>query len=141
MDPLKRIEAFLADHHVMTLATVAADHTPRTAHLFYAYDPDAVRFVVASDSKTEHMRNVARNAYIAAAVALETKTVGKVQGIQIEGVMRAAEAEEGALYFKAFPYARVMSPELWVIEPREMKLTDNRLGFGKKLIWTREPSA
>ena len=41
-------------------------------------------------------------------------------------------------YIKAFPYAAVADLSLWRIEADMMKLTDNTLGFGKKLIWHRE---
>ncbi len=78
---------------------------------------------------------------IAAAIALETRVVGRLQGLQIEGAVRLAE---GALletarrtYLRRFPYATVMEQPLWILEPALMKLTDNTLGFGKKLIWTK----
>jgi uncharacterized protein YhbP (UPF0306 family) len=40
-------------------------------------------------------------------------------------------------YIKEFPYAAVADLELWRLEADFMKLTDNTLGFGKKLIWQR----
>ena len=39
------------------------------------------------------------------------------------------------LYFKAFPYAIAMNPALWQIKIDYFKMTDNKLGFGKKIIW------
>ena len=38
-------------------------------------------------------------------------------------------------YLKRFPVAMLMKTTLWVVEPTLMKYTDNRMGFGKKLIW------
>lgn len=32
-----------------------------------------------------------------------------------------------------------MDPEMWVIAPDYLKLTDNRLGFGTKLLWEASP--
>jgi uncharacterized protein YhbP (UPF0306 family) len=61
-----------------------------------------------------------------------------VQGLQICGVVRRGEAEDRAVYIKRFPYAAVAPLNIWVVEPYFMKLTDNTLGFGKKLIWNRE---
>ena len=136
---LQKIELFIAEHHVMTLAT-SRDNIPQACNLFYAYVSETSSFVVASDETTEHSANVAANAQVAAAIVLETKSVGKIRGVQIKGTMRRAGEREGKAYFEAFPYAKVMNPTLWVIEPHHMKLTDNRLGFGKKLIWTRETS-
>lgn len=138
---LEKIEIFLAEHHVMSLATVG-ENGPGSCSLFYAYCPETVSFVAASDPKTEHIRNVLHDSRIAASIALETKTVGKIQGLQLKGAMsRTEDAGMHAVYFRAFPYAKVLNPTLWVIRPESMKLTDNRLGFGKKLMWTRGASA
>lgn len=135
-DTLKKIAAFLDEHHVLTLAT-AAENAPQCCNLFYVYLEDEQVFVVASDSDTEHMRNVAHNDRIAGTVVLETREVGKIRGLQFKGKMTAAGEREKQIYLNRFPYARMMNPTLWMIRLDAMKLTDNRLGFGKKLVWER----
>jgi len=135
MDVPEKIMAFIAEHHVLTLATSAEGHI-HCAPLFYAYDRTRNCFIFASDEATEHARQMIRHPQSAAAIYLETETVGKIQGLQIEGEVYRSEAKADAqCYFAAFAYARVMAPVLWRLEPERMKLTDNRLGFGKKLIW------
>ncbi len=134
---LEKIERFLAKHHLLSLAT-SADNVPQSASLFYAYDADKVAFIVASETKTEHIRNVLLNDTVSGTVALETDEVGKIEGIQFKARMYRVTHKEGALYFKTYPFAKVMNPELWCIELWNMKLTDNRLGFGTKLFWQRE---
>jgi len=134
---LEAVEKFLAEHHLLSLATY--NERLWCCSMFYAYDPGTVSFIVASDTETEHMRNVQASPRVAGTVALETKTVGKIKGIQFSGTMHIAEypdAEE--YYFSRFPYARVMNPVLWIIRLDEIKMTDNTLGFGKKLSWKRE---
>jgi uncharacterized protein YhbP (UPF0306 family) len=133
---LEKIALFLSKHHLLSLAT-AADNRPQSASLFYAYDTEAVAFVVASEMKTEHIQNVLANNRVSGTVALETVEVGKIEGIQFKGTMQAISHKEGSLYFDRFPYARVMNPQLWRVELEQIKLTDNRLGFGKKLYWQR----
>jgi len=72
-------------------------------------------------------------------VVLETSVVGKIQGIQFRGVMEipSGELSEKArnAYLKRFPVAVLMKTNLWTIKVNYIKMTDNRLGFGKKLIW------
>lgn len=136
---LEKVETFLAKHHLLSLAT-AAESGPHAASLFYAYDPQTVSFIVASDPETEHIENVLNEPHVAGTVALETDEVGKIQGIQFKGVMQRIEGEMGALYFKRFAYAKVMRPTLWQITLTHVKMTDNRLGFGKKLYWARKRS-
>lgn len=132
---LDKIVSFIDEHHVMTLATFDG-HLPQCCNLFYAYIKEENCFIVASDEKTEHIKNIMRNPLIAASIVLETRTVGKIQGLQIRGAMaKADDSRAKRAYFHAFSYARVMKPVLWRITIENMKLTDNRLGFGKKLIW------
>lgn len=133
---IEKIERFIHEHHLLSLASMG--ERLWCCSMFYAYDPQSVSFIVASDETTEHMQNVAQNIYIAGTVALETKTVGKIQGIQFTGVMERCCDGLETLYFKAFPYARIMNPTLWVIRLDEVKMTDNTLGFGKKITWKRE---
>ena len=130
-----KIEDFIRKHHLLTLATNG--ERLWCCSMFYAYDLESVSFIVASDEDTEHMSHVAHNCNVAGTVALETKTVGKIQGVQYAGVMQSCPEPLKHLYFKAFPYARVMNPTLWRIRIDEIKMTDNTLGFGKKIMWKR----
>jgi uncharacterized protein YhbP (UPF0306 family) len=147
---------------------------PWVAHVFYAWlpadkggPPGTGCFVFTTDPTTRHGAEMEENGHVAAGIVLETRTVGRLQGLQIEGTVRRPEstvsrpdsaanvitADAGTIirkpelsesdrvrraYLKRFPYA-VAAGELplWILEPDTMKLTDNTLGFGKKLIWKR----
>jgi uncharacterized protein len=132
----KKIVTFIQKHHLLSLATMG--ERLWCCSMFYAYDPQSISFIVASDETTEHMNNVAQNHHVSGTVALETKTVGKIQGIQFAGVIQHSPESLKSLYFESFPYARIMNPTLWIIRLNEVKMTDNTLGFGKKVIWKRE---
>jgi len=131
---LSTIESFIGEHHLLSLATMGGELW--CTSLFYAYDSENIAFIVATDPSTLHGSHIRLNASVAGTVALETSMVGKIQGIQFTGIMRHYQEGE-SLYFKAFPFARVMNPTLWKIRLDTIKMTDNRLGFGKKLIWKR----
>ncbi|HEX5623736.1 MAG TPA: pyridoxamine 5'-phosphate oxidase family protein [Sulfuricurvum sp.] len=135
---LQRIEAFIKKHHLLSLSTMG--ETLWCCSLFYAYDTAEAAFIVASDRETQHMHNVSLNPFVAGTVAWETKTVGKIQGIQFSGEMEkiADHSDQASLYLERFPYARVMNPTLWKITIHRIKMTDNTLGFGKKITWSRE---
>ena len=133
MSELEKIERFIKEHHVFTLAT-AVENTPWCCSVFYAYDTHTHIFVFASDTKTKHIQHIMINPNVAAAIHLRTKTVGKIQGLQIAGVAESCKEERlKKLYFDTFPYASAMRPQLWLLKPTLFKYTDNRLGFGKKL--------
>ncbi|MDR3187867.1 MAG: hypothetical protein LBT94_01605 [Prevotellaceae bacterium] len=133
---------FVKAHHVMTLATCFNDE-PYCCSLFYAYMEQEGCFVFSSESSTKHVRDFSHNIYVSANIVLETEAVGKIQGLQLQGLVyqpqddRLAKAARRA-YLRRFPYAALLSTNLWVLEPTWAKLTDNRFGFGKKLTWKKD---
>lgn len=134
-----RFEKFIRRHHVMTLAAAGGRGAAYCANVFYAFDAEAGVFVFSSDSATRHYGQMKESNFAAGSIVLETRKVGRIQGLQLQGTVYVPEGEEFALarkrYLKRFPYAAAMELTLWVLKPTFMKLTDNRLGFGKKLIW------
>lgn len=139
--PEKRIVEFIEAHHVLTLATVIND-IPWCSNCFYTYLTDENCFVFTSDDATKHAQDAVVNPKVAGSVVLETNTVGKIQGIQFRGNMERPDErlrkKAKKAYLKRFPYAVLMKTSLWVLHLEYIKMTDNRLGFGKKLIWENE---
>lgn len=137
----KRITRFIRKHHIFTLAT-SADNKPYVCTCFYVYLEDRNWFVYTSDHETRHIRELIAQPRVAAAIALETLAVGKIQGIQLTGTSRELEGEEYEVALKAyltkFPIALLKKLNLWVLEPDFLKMTHNQLGFGTKLIWKKE---
>ncbi len=133
----KRIHKFIHQHHVLNLA-VCKDNQPYIAHCFYAYNTDLNCFVFTSDADTLHVDWIKQNAKVAAGIALEAKIVGKIQGLQLTGVIEKVTDTDKVYkntYLQKFPFAALMKTDFWILKPEFIKLTDNRLGFGKKLIW------
>jgi uncharacterized protein len=140
--PDARIVKFIQEHHVLTLA-VSRQDIPWCASCFYVYLPDINLFVFTSDHDTRHIRDFTGSStgFVAGTIALETKITGKIRGIQFSGPMKQLTGSElktsKKAYLDRFPIARLARLELWGVEPDTLKLTDNRLGFGTKLIWNK----
>lgn len=136
-----RIIAFIKKHHVLTLAT-AAEGVPYCSNLFYTYLEEKNVFVFTSSENTRHAAEMKNDGRVAGSVVLETEIVGKIQGLQFQGIVLKPEGEllkaARTAYLKRFPFAVFMDVELWVLELTFAKLTDNRLGFGRKLVWERD---
>lgn len=130
----EKIVSFIEEHHVMSLATT--DFIDITVcSLFYTYSKDTNSFIVASSYDTTHIKHILKNSNVAGNILLETDTIGKIEGVQFKATMKLLEDRQlKALYFKKFPYALAMLPHLWQIEITYFKMTDNSLGFGKKII-------
>lgn len=138
MDIDNKIEKFIKAHHVLTLATATLNGEPYCCNCFYAYDKKSAAFIFTSGMDTHHSQMMAQNNCVAASIVLETRTVGKIQGLQITGHIKTAKDSDKTLYIKRFPYTAIADLTLWRLEADFMKLTDNTLGFGKKLIWQRQ---
>lgn len=134
----ERIIKFIKRHHVLTLATVNSEGMPYVANCFYAYDKHRNLLIFTSDETTRHGGEMAANGNVAVSIVLETRVVGRVEGVQITGIAERGDNEAKLCYIKRFPYAAVAPLTLWMVRPTMMKLTDNTLGFGTKLIWRSE---
>jgi uncharacterized protein YhbP (UPF0306 family) len=96
-----------------------------------------------TDTDTRHGQEFFKNPLVAGSVVLETLIIGKIRGIQFQGIVSEPEGEmlnkAKSVYLTRFPVAMLIETHLWIVELTHIKMTDNRLGFGKKLIWTRNP--
>ncbi len=137
----QRVLDFIIEHHIFTLAT-SRDNIPYTSTCFYVYLPEINLFVFTSDKSTRHIQDVEQQQAVAGAIALETSIVGKIRGIQFTGIIKELEGQELSVaqkaYIRRFPIAILAKTTLWGITPNFIKMTDNRLGFGKKIIWQNE---
>lgn len=136
--PSGAIEKFIGKHHVLTLSTSVNDEV-WSAHCFYAYDASQVSFFFSSSAETLHAQQMSHNSFVAASIVLESREVGLLRGLQMQGLVHLPEGEELAraksLYLRRFPFARLTELTLWQLRVTHMKYTDNRLGFGKKEEW------
>jgi len=139
--PEKRIVDFIREHHVLTLAT-SFEEEPWCASCFYVYLPEENSLAFTSDFDTKHIQQASHNIYVAGSIVLETKIIGKIQGIQFQGLICEPKDEfldkVKKAYLKHFPIAMLMDTHMWVVDLTYIKMTDNLLGFGKKLIWKKD---
>ena len=126
---------------MLSIATVS-DNRPWCASCFYACDEESNTLVITTDPITRHGTEFRANTNVAGTIALETKRVGRIRGIQFSGIISEPEGEAldraRRRYLRRFPYAALTEIHLWTITLDYIKLTDNRLGFGKKIIWREE---
>ncbi|HIG32019.1 MAG TPA: hypothetical protein EYQ09_01050 [Flavobacteriales bacterium] len=138
--PDKRIIDFIKNHHLLTLAT-SKDDAPYCCNVFYVYNEKNNSLIFSSETKTKHAIDFIDNPNVAASISLETKDIDKIQGVQLLGRVIEPKGEEinnaTKLYLKGFPYAQKMKLYLWEMKLTFIKMTHNKLGFGKKLIWEK----
>lgn len=139
----KRIWKFISECEVFTLATVYQDQ-PYCTPCFYAFDEIDQLLIFKSNMETKHVQDLLKNPTVAGSIVPKKLTIGQVKGIQFTGI--AQRVQQGIctdplkleqIYYGRLPIARTVDGELWFITLETAKLTDSKLGFGKKLKWAR----
>ena len=133
----ERIVKFLKKMHLASVCTIDDEGQPYAFSAFYALDELNFSLLLASSDESSHIKFLKNSKLVAGTVALDTKIVGKIEGVQFQGVMREAKENEIEIYFKRFFYAKAMNPKIWSISLEKLKFTSNVLGFGKKIKWER----
>jgi len=82
----ERIVMFFRKHHVLTIATIASNE-PWCANCFYVYLEDENSLVFTTGPETRHGQEFLKNRLIAGSVVLETLVIGKIRGIQFQGIV------------------------------------------------------
>lgn len=139
------VQAFLAGHSVLTLATQGPEG-PWAAAVFYAHD--AQRLLFLSAPGTRHGRNLARDPRCAATIQDDSNDWPRIQGIQLEGRVSEVPADEVAsarrCYGAKHPIVgRAAQAPAAIVEalakirwyqlvPERMFFVDNRRGFGHR---------
>jgi len=136
----RRIISFFRKHHVLTIST-SVNNEPWCANCFYVYLANENSLIFTTDPETRHGKEFLINRVVAGSVVLETPVIGKIRGIQFQGIVSEPEGEMAGIarkaYLRRFPVAILMETHLWIVELTHIKMTDNRLGFGKKVVWNK----
>lgn len=131
---------YLKKQHALSLcATSGGDLW--CANCFYVFDEARMAFWLMTEPDTRHGALMLANPQVAGTVNGQPKTVLLIKGVQYRGRIQPLSEENEAqarhAYLKRFPIARKVKAPLWEIMLDEVKMTDNALGFGKKIVWQR----
>lgn len=140
-DDLAAIRHFLARQHVVTLATGQGEAV-WCASCFYAWDEASMTLYLLTSPQSQHGQLMLGNPWVAGTVARQTRNVAQIQGIQFRAhIARLAgedEARARRRYYRRFPLARLRPAPIWALRLMQVKMTDNRCGFGHKRHWQRQ---
>jgi len=135
----KEIDDFMAEQNVATLCFVEEEGMPCCFSCFYAFDKKHNLLMFKSSKDTKHATYLDAGKPVAGSILPDKLDVLRIQGIQLTGHILAGDdalhKHAVTVYYKRFPFARIMSGEIWVIRVQAIKMTDNKKGFGKKVKW------
>ena len=134
------IVTFLKAQTAVTICT-SSDNIPCCCICFYAYSEKLNALVFKSNKDTLHIVQALANIDVSGSILPDKLETGKIKGIQWCGEFYkpAGEAlsELQKTYYKKFPLALTLKGDIWAIALTSLKFTDNTLGFGKKLFWSK----
>lgn len=137
---LQTISRYLKKLHVLTLC-VGENSELWCASCFYTYDERQAAFYVMTELYTRHGELMSRQPQIAGTVSGQPKSVMLIKGVQFRAWAERLEGEDEqqarACYNRRFPIAKAVHAPIWRLQLTELKMTDNRLGFGRKHHWQR----
>lgn len=138
-----RIKDFILEQKNLTFCT-SENNQPYCANCFYVFLSEDKLLVFKSDSVTKHISQAIINNKVAGTIVPDLDKTGTVKGIQFTGDFFSPEGEmlekTKKAYYKKFPFGRAVPGDIWVVKIMSIKMTDNTLGFGKKLYWERQKS-
>jgi uncharacterized protein YhbP (UPF0306 family) len=127
----ERIIKFFRKHHVLTIATTV-NNEPWCANCFYVYLEEENALVFTTDNDTRHGQEFVKNPLVAGSVVLETFVIGKIRGIQFQGMIsepkEKMQQKVKTAYLKRFPVAALMDTRLWIVDLTLIKMTEGERG-------------
>ena len=140
------IEAFLAAHNTVSLATVDDQGMPHAANLLYALDGLVLYWM--SDTETRHSRHIAVRPRVTATVAPDYADFRLIRGVQIFGTARRLAGNDSLATVRRMVSRYGFLAELangpaalraafdkagfYCLEPSRLTYIDNTRGFGHK---------
>ncbi|ELI8330751.1 YhbP family protein [Yersinia enterocolitica] len=138
-DDLIAITRFLRQQHVLTLCA-GSGMDMWCANCFYVFDEAKMALYLMTEKHTRHGGLMQINPQVVGTIATQPRTVALIKGIQYRGEITELKDDAEHLarqhYCRCFPVAKVISAPLWQLNLLEIKMTNNTLGFGKKLHWS-----
>lgn len=138
---LPHIQRYLSRQHVFSLFTYH-DHDIWPASCYYVFDAKLMSLFFMTDAASRHGQLMVANSQVAGTVSAQTKVVSQIQGIQFKGNVIALNEPQQllakAFYCRRFPVALTAKLPVWRLDLHEIKMVNNKLGFGTKLNWTRD---
>lgn len=137
----KRILRFIKEQTVATICCVDADNRPYCFSCFYAFDENKMQLYFKSSAATHHMQLLKERPFAGGSILPDKLNAAAMQGVQFRGSLfdRIECAASHSVYHQRYPFALAMGGTVYTVELQWVKMTDNTLNFGTKLIWQKPP--
>ncbi len=140
----QHIANFIAQQTVATVCCTGPEGALHCFSCYYAYNENQQLLIFKTSDDSLHMQYLLKKPLLAGTILPDKLNKLKVQGIQFNGELLATSHAQGndagKLYHRRHPIALAMQGTVYTIRLDLIKMTDNTLGFGTRLIWDRSHS-
>ena len=136
-----RLIDFIEGQKIASICCVDKNHTPYCFSCFYAFDKEKKLIYFKTSAQSHHALVFIQNPVVAGTIQPDKLSLLAIKGVQFTGTIVSTNSNlclnADEVYHKKYPFARAMPGEVYTIQPDFIKMTDNTLGFGKKITWQR----
>jgi uncharacterized protein YhbP (UPF0306 family) len=135
----KRIIEFIGRQKAASVCCLDEKNNPYCFCIFFVFDEDNQRLYFKSSSSSNHAVYLLMNKRVAGTILPDKLNLLAIRGIQFTGFISNADPihPAAAAYHKKIPLALAMPGDVWAIQLETIKMTDNTIGIGKKILWDR----
>lgn len=137
----EKIIQFVSRQKVASICCVDEACNPYSFSSFFAFNEKEFLLYFKSSAETKHAKLLLKKPQVSGTILPDKLNPLLIKGIQFTGqVLNEVDPlcyDAAALYYLKFPFAMAIPGEVWTIQLLNIKMTDNSLGFGKKLLWER----
>ena len=138
----KKIFRFIEKQKCATVCCVDEQSNPYCFSCFYGFNSKEGLLYFKSSPTSRHSEIILKNPVVAGTIMPDRLNLLLVKGVQFEGIVLEKYqfiAKQASTFFhKQNPLAITIPGEIWTIQLTNIKMTDNSMGFGKKIYWRRE---
>jgi uncharacterized protein YhbP (UPF0306 family) len=133
---------FLEKQTCASICCLDEDNRPWCFSCFFIFNPGEGLLYFKSSPGANHSSMMKKVPLIAGTVLPDKLNKLRTQGIQFEGVvldsMDRLTLGASQYYHKKNPLALAIPGDVWTIQVNRIKMTDSKMGFGKKIAWYRQ---
>lgn len=109
---------------------------------FFALNAEAGLLYFKSSAYSRHAVLMKKNPFVAGTILPDKLNKILIKGIQFEAIVLDGQQplvkRTLGIYLKKHPLAFAIPGDVWTLQINKIKMTDSKLGFGKKINWERE---
>ena len=135
------ISKFINENKIAAICCTDGSNRPYCFHCFYVFDETNSLLFFKSSEKTFHAGLLSENPAVAGSILPQKMEMLALKGIQFTGTVLYSDFPDQLkpeyYYHQKLPLGLAKPGHVYCIQLQTIKMTDNSIVFGKKLLWNK----